>query len=136
MLARSGTGPTNNDVRAALERVIASGGLRNSPQLIAFLRFVVEATLRGDGHLIKAYTIAVEALGRGKDFDPSIDPIVRVEAGRLRRALERYYAGAGADESPLIHIPIGRYVPEFQLRQTHASKRSGSVTELFRNWRN
>src|SRR5262249_28662184 len=83
MDARSGTGnPTPDEVRAALDRVIASEVLRGSPQLIAFFRFVVEATLRGEGHRIKAYAIAVEALGRGEDFDPDIDPIVRVEAGR------------------------------------------------------
>src|SRR5262249_34863379 len=61
---RSGMGPTNDEIRAALDRVIASEALRSSPQLIAFLRFVVETTLRGERHLIKAYTIAVEALGR------------------------------------------------------------------------
>src|SRR5262249_39327217 len=110
MLARIGAGsPSNDEVHAALDRVIASDVLQGSPQLIAFLRFVVEATLRGDGDQIKAYTIAVEALGRGEDFDPYIDPIVRVDAGRLRRALERYYAGVGATDTILIHIPRGHY---------------------------
>ena len=140
MDARSGTGnPTHDEVHAALNRVIASEALRGSPQLIAFLRFVVEATLRGEGHLIKAYTIAVEALGRGKDFDPNTDPIVRVEAGRLRRALERYYAGVGANDPMLIEIPRGHYVPEFRYRQIEsctASIRNRIVESLrlFRTW--
>ena len=69
MFARIGAGsPSNDEVHAALDRVIASDVLQGSPQLIAFLRFVVEATLRGDGDQIKAYTIAVEALGRGENI--------------------------------------------------------------------
>jgi len=123
--------PTNDEVRTALNRVIASEALRGSPQLIAFLRFVVEATLGGESGRIKAYTIAVEALGRGHDFDPNTDPIVRVEAGRLRRALERYYAAAGAIDTILIHIPRGHYVPEFHYRQNPMTQRR-SFTGLLR----
>ena len=66
-----------------------------SPQLGAFLRFVVEAVLHGKADRIKAYTIGVEVLRRDTKFDPQLDPIVRVEATRLRRAIERYYAGPG-----------------------------------------
>lgn len=136
MLTRHGTSPTNSEILAALDRVIASEALRSSPQLIAFLRFVVEETLRGERHLIRAYTIAVEALGRGADFDANTDPIVRVQAGRLRRALERYYAGPGAADSIVLHIPHGSYVPEFQLRQVDAPESTGSLTDSFSNWRN
>jgi hypothetical protein len=135
MDARSGTGkPIHDEVHAALNRVIASEALRGSPQLIAFLGFVVEATLRGEGHLIKAYTIGVEALGRGKDFDPNTDPIVRVEAGRLRRALERYYAGVGETDPILIHIPRGHYVAEFRYRQIAIATRRRSFVELMLAW--
>src|SRR5262249_34232343 len=84
---------------------------------------------------IKAYTIAVEALGRGEDFDPYIDPIVRVDAGRLRRALERYYAGVGATDTILIHIPRGHYFPEFRYRQSAMVIRLRSLTALFHDWR-
>ena len=108
--------PADNDVRIALSRVIASDQLRDSPQLTAFLRFVVEATLRGQSHLIKEYTVAVEALGRGENFDPHTDPIVRIAAGRLRRSLERYYADDGVN-SVVIDIPRGHYVPTFRYAQ-------------------
>ena len=77
-------------VRMALDGLLASETFRASPQLAAFLRFVVEATLRGESGRIKGYTIGVEALGRPENFDPQIDPIVRVEATRLRRTLDRY----------------------------------------------
>lgn len=100
-------------VRRALAHVLASDELRSSPQLANILRFVVEATLDGRREAIKGYTIAVEALGRDPSFDPQADPIVRVEATRLRRALERYYAGAGAADDLEIAIPRGSYVPHF-----------------------
>src|SRR6266853_6060858 len=90
--------PSAAEVRAALDRLVAGDIFRRSTQLAAFLRFVVETTLRGESDRIKGYTIAVEALGRGEDFDSQADPIVRVEAGRLRRALAEYYAGPGATD--------------------------------------
>jgi tetratricopeptide (TPR) repeat protein len=109
------------DIRAALERMVASRELSSSPQLASFLRFVVEAKLAGESHHIKAYTIAVAALGRADSFDPQADPIVRVEAGRLRRALDRYYAGTGADEAIIIDLVRGSYVPVFRRRSDNGA---------------
>lgn len=106
-------GVTPEAVRRALSRVLDSEELRSSPQLANILRFVVEVTLDGRSEAIKGYTIAVEALGRDASFDPQADPIVRVEATRLRRALERYYAGAGAGDEIEIVVPRGSYVPQF-----------------------
>jgi len=80
-----GRPPCADEIRVALERMAASEAFRGSPQLVAFLRYVVDATLRGAADRIKGYTIAVEALGRADNFDPQTDPIVRVEAMRLRR---------------------------------------------------
>jgi len=107
-------------VRAALDRMVASEMFRDSPQLAAFLRFVAEAELRGEGDRIKGYTIGVEALGRSKDFDPQTDPIVRVEATRLRRTIERYYVGPGANDPVVVTISPGSYVPLFRLRAAEA----------------
>lgn len=112
-------------IRAALERVLASPDFSASPRLAAFLRFVVEATLDGRAEEIKGYTIAVEALGRPASFDPQADPIVRVEATRLRRALERYYSTQGADDPVVIDIPKGGYVPQFQARADAAPDGGG-----------
>jgi hypothetical protein len=111
---RDGERPTTAEIRAALDRIAVSEAFCASPQLVAFLRYVVEATLRGGQDRIKGYTIAVEAFGRGDDFNPQDDPIVRVEAMRLRRALQRYYANGGRDDSVRIVLPLGSYVPEFQ----------------------
>lgn len=96
--------------------MIKSDVFSRSPQLGAFLCFVVEAVLRGKGDRIKAYTIGVEVMRRDVKFDPQIDPIVRVEATRLRRAIERYYGGPGADDPVIIDLPRGSYVPVFRYR--------------------
>jgi TolB-like protein len=106
--------PSVDEVRGALDRMLASEVFRGSPQLAAFLRYVVEATLRGEADRIKGYTIAIEALGRDDTFDPQTDPIVRVEAARLRRAINRYYAGAEGGQTVQIELPLGSYVPGFR----------------------
>jgi tetratricopeptide (TPR) repeat protein len=111
-----GSTPECEAIRATLARMLAASPFRQAPQLAAFLRFVVEATLAGEPNRIKGYTIATQALGRSADFDPSIDPIVRVEAGRLRRALARYYAGEGRDDPVIIDMQRGGYVPTFRAR--------------------
>ena len=108
--------PAPDEVRAQLERMIASDDFNRSPQLGAFLRFVVEAVLQGKSDRIKAYTIGVDVLRRDAKFDPQLDPIVRVEATRLRRTIDRYYAGLGADDTIRIDLPRGSYVPTFSRR--------------------
>jgi TolB-like protein len=108
--------PEPAEVRRALDDLLASETFRGSPQLAAFLRFVVEATIRGESHRIKGYTIGVEAFGRAEDFDPQVDPIVRVEATRLRRTLERYYAGPGAADPIVFDLSRGSYVPAIRRR--------------------
>jgi hypothetical protein len=121
----TGGEPSAQEIRAALERVSGSDVMRASPQLTAFLRFVVEAVLDGNSDRIKGYVIAVEALNRGAGFNPQIDPIVRVEATRLRRTLERYYAGPGADDPIVIELPRGTYVPTFSRRAVARAAQPG-----------
>jgi len=101
---------------SALEQLLSWPGLSRSPQLAKFLNYIVRATLQGDVASIKAYAIAVDVFGRPQTFDPQTDPIVRVQARRLRAALEEYYAGEGADSPVRIYLPVGRYVPEFRGR--------------------
>jgi hypothetical protein len=110
------------EVQQALERILAGAPLRSSPRLASFLRFVVNATLAGEGRRIKGYTIGVEALGRPDDFDPQIDPIVRVEALRLRRGLAQYYSNDGIRDPVVIELPRGRYLPIF--RRAHPTPRT------------
>jgi hypothetical protein len=105
--------PDPSAIRAGLDRICASRPFDTSPKLTSFLRFVVEVTLAGHGHRLKGYTVGVEALGRAESFNPQIDPIVRVEAIRLRAALAQYYSGAGAHDSVVIEMPRGHYVAHF-----------------------
>ncbi len=105
-----------HEIRAQLQRLRTAEPFASSPQLVSFLDYVVEETLAGRARDLKGYTIAVEALGRPTDFDPQNDPIVRVEARRLRQAIKFYYDGPGRDDPVVIDIPLGGYVPLFQRR--------------------
>ena len=104
---------SNHAVRKELECILDSPEFRNKPMLCGFLNHVVEETLSGRAHEIKGYTVATEVFGRRKDFDPTIDPIVRIQAGRLRRTLESYYSGRGRQDQLRINIGKGSYVPTF-----------------------
>lgn len=101
---------------AALQRILDSGAVPPGSILAKVLTYVVDRTLAGDGKSIKAYTIAVEALGRPEDFDPDRDSTVRVAAMRLRAALDLYYSGAGAEDPLRIRLVPGSYRPQFEER--------------------
>ncbi|WP_460451005.1 hypothetical protein [Alsobacter sp. SYSU BS001988] len=103
-------------VDRCVETICASTEFRRSERLKRFLRYVVSEKLAGQDARLKAYSIALAVFDRPSSFDPQIDPVVRIEAGRLRRALERYYHSAGNDDAVLITIPRGGYVPMFELR--------------------
>ncbi len=105
-------------VRAQLNRVLKSPLFRRSPRAREFLRYVVEETLKGRGDRLDQVSIGIRALGRGEDFYPSEDPIVRMQAGRVRRALEAYYRDQGAGDSILIELPKGSYEPAFEVRES------------------
>lgn len=110
-------------VRNHLRLVLAHGEFADSPQLAAFLAYVVERKLEGAEDRIKAYAIATEALGRPSSFDAQNDPIVRVQAKRLRQALQLYYSDPHADDAIRITLPVGGYVPE--IKAFDLSKRAG-----------
>lgn len=109
--------PSSKDVRRALERILASPDFSVPDRVADFLKYVVEETLQGREEKIKAFTVAVDVFGRDDAFDPQSDPVVRIEAARLRRALERYYLLAGQDDPIHIDIPKGSYVPAFRIRK-------------------
>lgn len=102
------------DVRDALRRLVGDPDFKASERNRRFLSFVVEETLAGRSDRIKSYTVAVDVFGRGESFDPATDPIVRIEATRLRAALTSYYSGPGRNELLQIGIPKGGYVPAFE----------------------
>jgi Malectin domain len=99
--------------RAELDALLASGVLGRTNNLVRFLTFVCERYFEGAIDEIKEYSIAVQVLGRPKDFDPQVDTIVRVTAHALRKRLEEYYRTAGARHQVRICLPPGHYVPKF-----------------------
>lgn len=108
------------EVRAQLEKILASQELGGSDQLKRLLRLVVDRTLDGKPELLKEYNLGLEVFQRPPDYDPKVDPIVRVQARRLRSKLEEYYAKAGGSDPVVIEIPKGAYVPAFHVRDPAA----------------
>jgi TolB-like protein/Flp pilus assembly protein TadD len=104
--------------RGQLERVLISAGFSRNERLSRFLRFIVEQHLEGRDSEIKESVIAIEVFGRKADHDPKQDSIVRTEAARLRARLTEYYANGGKNDSIVIALPKGGYVPV--LRQVQA----------------
>lgn len=113
--------PPRDAILAELDRLLAWSEIARSPQLARFLDYIVRNTLDGREQSIKAYAIAVDVFGRGAAFDPQVDPIVRVQARRLRGLLDQYYAGEGQAAQIEVRLPTGRYIPEFVTRQPDPS---------------
>jgi TolB-like protein len=103
-------------VQKHLEKVLVSAEMCRSKKLCQFLRFTVEEVLRGHGGELKEYAIAVGVFKRSREFDPGADPIVRVQARRLRSKLGQYYQNEGRDEPIQIEYPVGGYSPTFTRR--------------------
>ena len=107
------SGLSHNAIREELNRILASREFHATDRMRDFLRFVVEEALAGRADQLKGFTIATQVFGRDKNFDAAQDPIVRIQAGRLRRSLERYYLVAGGRDPIHIDMPKGRYIPYF-----------------------
>ena len=114
-------GMSADAIRGELKTILEDAEFEATDRLRAFLRFVVEETLRGRADQLKGYTIATAVFGRSEDFDPARDPVVRIQAGRLRRALERYYLITRDREPIRIDIPKGGYVPQFSALPSSSS---------------
>lgn len=113
------------EIRDQLERMLASQTFAASPRLRTFLRYVVDRTLAGEAGQLKEYAIGADVFERGTEYDPRIDSIVRVEAGRLRAKLDEYYGGEGAVDPVIVRIPRGSYVPLFESREAETAAPTG-----------
>ncbi|SPE31873.1 TPR repeat-containing protein (fragment) [Candidatus Sulfopaludibacter sp. SbA3] len=107
-------------LRAELERLLSSQVFSNSDRLSQFLRFVVEQSICGQADGLKEWLLGIHVFGRSEAFDPSVDAIVRVEAGRLRTKLAAYYETDGQDDPVVIEVPKGSYAPVFHERSSRA----------------
>jgi Predicted integral membrane protein len=111
---------TPEAVRAQCEKMLASDLFSRSERMSRFLRFTVEQSLAGNAANLKEYLIGVEVFDKPETLDPRLDPIVRVEAGRLRAKLREYYDTEGREDPILIHFPPRSYVPSFERRNIPA----------------
>ncbi len=113
--------PTKLDVNDQLNRILGSEGFSAAKRLSDFLEFIVSETLEGRAATLQAYPIALEVFGRGPNFDPQSDSIIRVQAGQLRLRLEEFYAQSGHSDPVLIRVPKGGYVPTFTHQEVPAT---------------
>ncbi|WEX86340.1 hypothetical protein PZN02_002617 [Sinorhizobium garamanticum] len=111
--------PCDETIRLGLRRVLDSRSFRRSERLRAFLAYVVEKEMIGEGAQLKGYSIGVDVFGRDQSFNADGDPLVRVHAGKLRKLLKTFYDTEGAGEKWQITIPKGTYVPEY--RRVHVA---------------
>jgi Malectin domain len=102
--------------KAELQAILASPAFVRAPTVSRILAYVCERYFEGDLEAIKEYNIAVEALGRGPDFSPSEDSIIRVEATRLRKRLREYYATERASHRCQLQLSESGYIPVFATR--------------------
>jgi serine/threonine-protein kinase len=112
------------EIRRQTERVLSSRTFTASGRMSRFLRFAVERTLEGRGGELKEYLLGVEIFDREESFDPRVDPIVRVEARRLRSKLKSFYENEGSCDPLVIELPTGSYVPRFRIRGSEPSPAS------------
>ena len=116
--------------RQELDRILASTTFRQVDRLKRFLRFVALEALQGRGDQLKEYVIGVQVFDKSASFDPRADPIVRVQARRLRTRLARYYREEGAEDTVVLDLPKGGYAPVFKIREAAAGGRRSLTATL------
>jgi TolB-like protein len=124
---------SESNIREQLDRILSTPAFKNSGILSGFLKFVVDETLAERDKEIKEYNIGVNVLFRKPDFNPQLDSIVRMHAGRLRRALNEYYNDSGKKDPIRIEIPKGGYVPFFQSHERIENIENAEKINLTRN---
>ena len=109
-----------------------SPAFASAPRLGAFLRFIVEETIAGREDSLKETTVAVRVFGKTVDFDPRFDSVVRAQGTQLRRRLREYYATPEQQDTVVIEVPPGSYVPVFR---RHPGPASEAAIRGKRRWR-
>ena len=115
-------------IRRQMDRIIHSGPFHQSHRRQRFLDYLVNETLAGRGERLKGYNIALEVFDRPETFDATVDPLVRVEAARLREKLHEYYGTEGQNDPIRIDLPKGAYTPQIDFRQHPQPDRPNATT--------
>ncbi len=122
--------PDQKAIREQLDRIFKSGPFNQSLRRQQFLDYLVTETLAGRAERLKGYNIALEVFDRPETFDPLVDPVVRIEAGRLRDKLREYYEANGKSDPIHIELPKGSYTPHIAFRQAAVlDPSSGAILE-------
>lgn len=111
-------------IREQVDRILTSDEFAQSRRRQTFLSYIVAEMLAGRGERLKGYTVAIKVFDRGKSFDSAMDPVVRIEASRLRDKLRAYYAREGAQDPIRIDLPKGSYAPLIEFRNAVSPKPS------------
>jgi TolB-like protein/Flp pilus assembly protein TadD len=123
---------SSKPVLEQLDRILNSSTFREAGRLKRFIKFIVSEAVAGRADELKEYVVGVQVFDKEPSFDPRTDPIVRVQARRLRAMLDRYYREEGVHDELVIELPKGGYGPVFRARQT-PEKRSAAVMLISRN---
>lgn len=110
-----------------IDRLSRSEALHNSESLCKLLRYLAEQSLDNPGAAIKEYQIATEVFHRSSDFDPQLDSVIRVQAGRLRTKLASYYGAEGENDRIIVELPKGNYALHFRETTLKKSKPSDAI---------
>jgi len=119
-------------IREQLVRILNSGPFHQSHRRQRFLEYLVNESLAGRGERLKAYNIALEVFDRPETFDPTTDPLVRIEAARLREKLREYYGTDGQSDAIHIDLPKGTYAPLIEFRE--GEQQVKSVSKRHTRW--
>jgi TolB-like protein len=125
--------PSEREIRDQIERIVLSVAFRTSDRLKHFITFVTSEALQGKADNLKEYSVGVHVFGRETAFDPRTDPVVRVQARRLRARLERYYKEEGQHDEVVVELPKGGYAPVFRSREVTAVAKAPVVGALQNN---
>jgi adenylate cyclase len=109
-------------IREQLVRILNSSPFQQSQRRQRFLEYLVNETLAGRSDRLKGYNVALEVFDRPETFDPILDPVVRIEAGRLREKLREYYDANGQRDPIRIDLPKGTYTPHIEFRHESAPR--------------
>ncbi len=125
--------PAVERIRQQLERILASATFSKVDRLKRFVNFIVVETVAGRGDQLKEYVVGTEVFGKDQSFDPRNDPIVRVQARRLRARLDQYFREEGEADEFIIELPKGGYVPTFKARPVGESAKPAFAAAVSQN---
>ena len=125
--------PAEREIREQIERIVSSASFRPCDRLKHFITFVASQALQGKGDQLKEYAVGVQVFRRETAFDPRTDPVVRVQARRLRARLERYYKDEGQQDEIVVDLPKGGYAPVFRRREVASTVKPQAAAVVQKN---